>query len=69
MAIRESQRKAVARYKKKSYDRIDVNVPKGKKEEIQAHAQARGESINHFVNRAIDETMERDLPFSMVEKA
>ena len=27
---------------------------------IQAHAEARGESVNGFINRAIDHEMERD---------
>ena len=29
-------------------------------ERVQAHAEARGESVNGFINRAISETMERD---------
>lgn len=41
-------------------DEIKVRVPKGKKAEIQAHAEAHGESLNGFINRAIEETMERD---------
>ena len=41
-------------------DRISVAMPKGKKDEIKAHAERQGESVNAFVNRAIDETMERD---------
>lgn len=44
----------------KAYDRINLTVPKGKKEIIQAHAEGRGESINGFIGRAITETMERD---------
>lgn len=44
----------------KAYDRINLTVTKGRKAVIQAHAQAQGESVNGFVNRAIDETMERD---------
>ena len=35
-------------------------MPKGRKATIQAHAEARGESVNGFINRAIDETMKRD---------
>ena len=31
-----------------------------KREEIKHHASDMGESLNVFVNRAIDETMERD---------
>ena len=42
-------------------DRISVAMPKGKKDEIKAHAQRQGESVNAFVNRAIVETMERDV--------
>ncbi len=44
----------------KAYDRINLTVAKGRKAVIQAHAQAQGESVNGFVNRAIDETMDRD---------
>lgn len=32
-------------------------MPKGKKATIQAHASARGESVNSFINRAIDHVM------------
>ena len=44
----------------KKYDRINLTVPKGDKERIQAHAEARKESVNSFIQRAIKETMERD---------
>jgi len=44
----------------KAYDRVNLTMPKGKKETIQAHAEARGESVNGFINRAIDQTMEQD---------
>mgnify|MGYP001125510976 CR=1 FL=1 len=44
----------------KAYDRINLTVAKGRKAVIQAHAQAQGESVNGFVNRAIDETMDRN---------
>ncbi len=45
----------------KAYDRINLTVPKGQKDLIQAHAEAQGESTNGFINRAISETMERDV--------
>ena len=48
------------KYMKKNYDRIELKVPKGKKESLQAHAAQQEESLNGFVNRAIDETVERD---------
>ena len=47
-------------YNAKAYDRLAVQVKKGRREEIRSHAQARGESLNVFINRAIDETMKRD---------
>jgi len=42
------------------YDRINLTVPKGDKEHIEAHADAHGESVNAFIRRAITETMDRD---------
>lgn len=41
-------------------DRINLTMPKGRKEELKAHAAARGESVNAFINRAITEAIERD---------
>ena len=43
-----------------NYDRVNLTLPKGKKNAIKTHAEARGESTNAFINRAIDETMARD---------
>lgn len=59
--ISKAQQKAVHKYVKNNYDRVELTVkPKGKKDEIKAHAQQYGESLNSFINRAIDETMKRD---------
>lgn len=41
-------------------DRINLTGPKGRKEIIKAHAAAHGESVNGFINRAINEAMERE---------
>ena len=60
MAISEAQQKAVNKYVKNNYDRINVTFPKGKKAIIQSHVAATGESVNAFINRAVKETMERD---------
>ena len=48
------------RYNAKAYDQIQVRVPKGRKDEIQAHAETNGESVNGFINRAVNEAMERE---------
>ena len=45
---------------KQTYDRINLTVPKGQKDTIQAHAAARGESVNGFINRVISEAIERE---------
>ena len=37
-----------------------VRMTPEQREEIRAHAERRGESVNAFINRAIDETMERE---------
>ena len=60
MAIREAQKKALRKYKLKAYDRLEISVEKGKKADLQAHAAENGESLNGFVNRAIDEAVDRD---------
>ena len=47
-------------YARKVYDDVRLQVKKGQKEIIKAHAEVRGESLNGFINRAIQEAMERD---------
>lgn len=60
MPASKAQQRAVNKYMKENYDEIKIRIPKGKKELIKAHAAAQGESVNGFINRAVDETMERD---------
>lgn len=60
MAIPKANQRAVNKYVKNNYDRINVTMPKGKKEIIQAFAEAQGKSTNAFINEAIEEKMERD---------
>ena len=55
-----AQQKAVNKYMKSNYDRVNLVMPKGKKDIIQAHAAQQGESVNAYINRAIDEAMQRD---------
>ena len=58
--ISKKQQACVNRYIAKSYDRVNLTLPKGQKEIIRAHAESRGESVNAFIQRAIAETMKRD---------
>ena len=70
----EARKKANAKFAAAAYERIALNVPRGKKDEIKAHAalyqKETGEigkagycppgSLQGFINRAIDEAMKRD---------
>lgn len=59
----ETKGKASTRAKNKynaaNYERIALVVPKGKKDKIKAVAQSQGESLNGFVNKAIDNEIKR----------
>ncbi len=60
MPVSKAQQKAQNKWIAKAYDRINLTVPKGKKDTIQAHAEAQGESVNGFINRAIDNQISQD---------
>ncbi len=60
MSRSESLDRAIKKYEAEKVERIIFRVPKGKKDIIQAHATKQNESLAAFLNRAIDETMERD---------
>ena len=60
MPLSESRRRANEKYNAKAYEQIQVRVKTGRKAEIVAHAESRGESVNAFINRAISETLERE---------
>mgnify|MGYP002511516773 CR=1 FL=1 len=60
MPVSKAQQKATNKYIAKAYDRINLTVPKGKKDTIQTHAETQGESVNGFINRAIDHQISQD---------
>lgn len=41
-------------------DRINLTMPKGKKEIVKEIAEKQGLSLNAYINLAVDERMERD---------
>ena len=47
------------RYNAKAYDQLPIRVPKGRKADIEAYAQARGESVNGLVNLLLREAMQK----------
>lgn len=60
MPVSKAQQKAQNKWIAKAYDRINLTVPKGKKDTIQAHAETQGESVNGFINHAIDHQISYD---------
>lgn len=60
MPVPKANQRAVNKYVKNNYDRINVTMPKGQKEVIQSAAAAVGESANSYINTAIIQRMERD---------
>lgn len=60
MPASKAQQRATNKYMKANYDRVNLTLPKGRKAELQAHAAQRGESLNGFIGRAIDEQIKRD---------
>ena len=58
MTVSKAQQAAVKKYMKANYDEIKIRVPKGRKAEIQAYAEAHSESLNGFINRLILEEIE-----------
>ena len=58
--ISKAQQKAVQKYVKNNYDRVVVTFPKGRQDAIKEYASTHGESMNSFIVRAVNKTMERD---------
>ena len=58
--VSKAQQKAVNKYVKNNYDRINVTFPKGQKEIIMQAAEAAGESVNGYIKKAVDQRMDRD---------
>ena len=60
MARTPAEDRAIKKYEQEKIDKVLVRFPKGKKDLIQQHAAQTGESVNAFINRAVDETLRRD---------
>ena len=60
MAPSDAQKRATAKWQQDKVEEIKFRVPKGKKAIIKEHAEKRGESVNAFLLRAAEETIERE---------
>ena len=56
----DAQKRSAKKWDAANLDSVSIAMPKGKKDMIKTHASTRSESINGFINRAIDEAIERD---------
>jgi len=55
ITVSKAEQRATEKYKKSNYDRVNVLLPKGTKEKI----QATGETVNGFINKAVAERLEQ----------
>nr|DAL46785.1 MAG TPA_asm: Alginate and motility regulator [Caudoviricetes sp.] len=59
MTVSKAQKAATAKYEAKTYDKVLVRLPRGKKIEIESAAKTEGKSVNGFISEAIDEKLQR----------
>jgi uncharacterized protein (DUF1778 family) len=69
----KTSNKSKAMYNAKTYDRINIAVPKGQKDVIKQIADSKGVSVNGFIQSLINEAIEREqagkvMGFSTQEK-
>ena len=60
MKYSDAQKEATARYNKKTYERIDVFVKKGRRQIIKDYAASQGKSLNRFICDLIDAEMNKE---------
>ena len=61
MPTTDAQKKARDKWLKEKVEDIRFRVPMGKKAAIKEHADRQGESVNAFILRAVEQTMEQDM--------
>lgn len=53
MATTKAQQRAVNKYIKNNYDRLNITLPAGQKATVEAAAAAAGESVNQYTQKAL----------------
>ena len=53
LATTKAQQNAVNKYVKNNYDSLRIVIPKGQKSTVQAAADAAGESVNMYTQKAL----------------
>ena len=60
MATTKAGQRAVNKYVKNNYDRINFTISKGKKEVLQEIAETQGESVNSYIKQAVKQRIKAD---------
>lgn len=60
MTYSENKKNYNLKYARTNLKRIPLDIQKDKYNQIKAHTELTHETVNGFIKRAIDETMERD---------
>lgn len=53
--VSDAQKKATKEWEKRNYDSVNLRLPKGTKQQI----QATGETVNGFINKAVADRLEQ----------
>lgn len=60
MAVSKAQQKAVNKYVRENYDRVNVTMPKGSKEYLQTVVAENGESVNAYIVGAVNDRLKAE---------
>lgn len=60
MSYSEAQKKATMKYIKENYERLNLMLPKGKKEVYQAYAKSKGKSLTQYWVDCIESDIAKD---------
>lgn len=60
MGYSEKKKAYNIEYKKNNLKRVPLDLPIEKYHEVKTHSEKQNETVNGFIKRAIDETMDRD---------
>ena len=69
MPVSKAQQKAVNKYMAEKYDRINLVVPKGRRDELRAQAEAAGKSLNAYLIGLIEGETQQHITPEALDKA
>ena len=57
----KAEQRAVNKYIKNNYDRVNLTMPKGKKEEYKKMAESEGKSLNKLIVELLEEFKSKNI--------